>query len=57
MIENLKHDLKLLNDNKSQKEQIVIEIKRKQRECLHEIGKSIFIFLFHFIVLKVKKNK
>ena len=39
MIENLKRELKLLNDTKSQKEQVVEEIKRQQRECTIEISK------------------
>ncbi|KAM7347033.1 structural maintenance of chromosomes 6 [Cochliomyia hominivorax] len=36
-IDNLKRELKLLNDTKTQKEQVVHEIKRQQRECMDEI--------------------
>ncbi|XP_065365152.1 structural maintenance of chromosomes protein 6 [Calliphora vicina] len=37
LIGNLKRELKLLNDNKLQKEQVIDEIKRQQRECMDEI--------------------
>ncbi|XP_058980597.1 structural maintenance of chromosomes protein 6 [Musca domestica] len=37
MIENIKRELKLHIDSKAQKEQVVNEIKRRQRECLDEI--------------------
>lgn len=39
MIENLKRELKILNDTKSQKEQVIHEIKRQQSECMFEIRK------------------
>uniref|UniRef100_A0A1I8NV53 Rad50/SbcC-type AAA domain-containing protein n=1 Tax=Stomoxys calcitrans TaxID=35570 RepID=A0A1I8NV53_STOCA len=37
MIENIKRELKLQVDSKSQKEQVVNEIKRRQKDCADEI--------------------
>lgn len=39
MIENLKRELKLHIDNKSQKEQVIREIERKQEEYKNEMRK------------------
>lgn len=39
MIENIKRELKLQIDSKAQKELVVNEIKRRQRECEEEIRK------------------
>lgn len=41
IIENLRRDLKILNDNKAQKEQIIEEIKRQQRDCMNEIRQFV----------------